>query len=177
LKNGFKNSGWCDSSCTLSTALALSSAVRRRGRIVFVIRPVILAGDRRCQGSRFDFSPFNFMPKNCRWCWGKICESPWYVFFLTGKNGSLAVYSDSASLANYCPIRKTTPWYEKRVFRINPSLLLKINLQNTSTLQLININQMKLFTKDNWGASLIKRGLWQKCCALGLIKLKDVFHF
>jgi hypothetical protein len=40
--------------------------------------------------------------------------------------------------------------YKKRlVSRINPSLLLKINLRNTWTLQLNNINQMKLYTTDN----------------------------
>ena len=51
--------------------------------------------------------------------------------------------------------------HKKRlVFRINPSLLLKIILYNTGTLQQIKFNQMKLYTKDNEGTSLIKRGSW-----------------
>ncbi len=40
--------------------------------------------------------------------------------------------------------------YKKRfVSRVNPSLLLKIKMYNIWTLQFININQMKLSTKDN----------------------------
>jgi hypothetical protein len=40
--------------------------------------------------------------------------------------------------------------YMKRlVSRINPSLLLKMNVYNAVTLQLNNINQMKSYTKDN----------------------------
>ena len=47
--------------------------------------------------------------------------------------------------------------YKKRlVSRINPSFLVKIILYNTWTLQLNKVNQMKLYTKDNQGASLIK---------------------
>ncbi len=41
-------------------------------------------------------------------------------------------------------------FYKKRlVSRIKPSLLLKVILYNTWTLQLINCNQMKLYAKDN----------------------------
>ncbi len=41
-------------------------------------------------------------------------------------------------------LRKHSSLYKKRlVSRINPNLLLKINLQNTWTLQLNNINQIK----------------------------------
>ncbi len=38
---------------------------------------------------------------------------------------------------------------KRLVSRINPSLLLKIILYNSWTLQQIMLNQMKLFTKDN----------------------------
>jgi hypothetical protein len=49
--------------------------------------------------------------------------------------------------------------YKKRlVSSINPSLLLKIISNNTWTLQLNIVNQMKLYTKDNKGASLIMHG-------------------
>ncbi len=47
-------------------------------------------------------------------------------------------------------LQLTQTVYKKRlVSRINQSLLLKINLYNTRTLQLNNINQMKLYTKYN----------------------------
>ncbi len=53
---------------------------------------------------------------------------------------------------------KTYSYKKRLVSRINPSLLLKIILYNTGTLQLNKVNQMKLYTKDNYGTSLIKHG-------------------
>jgi len=41
------------------------------------------------------------------------------------------------------------PQYKRYKKRIIPSLLLKIKMYNTWTLQLININKMKLYTKED----------------------------
>jgi hypothetical protein len=72
--------------------------------------------------------------------------------------------------------------YKKRLAsRINPSLLLWINLQNTWTLKLNNINQIK--SKWNYLQKIIKgpASLSTACdrnvCALRLIKTEGVFHF
>ena len=55
--------------------------------------------------------------------------------------------------------------YEKRlVSRINPSLLLKINLQNTWTLQLNSINQIK--SKWNYLQKIIKGPASFECGSL-----------
>ncbi len=66
--------------------------------------------------------------------------------------------------------------YKKRlVSRINPRLLLKINLQNTWTLQLNNIDQIK--SKLNYLQKIIKGpASWSVAhCALCLIKLWKLF--
>ena len=56
-------------------------------------------------------------------------------------------------------IKSSQTYYKKRlVSRINPSLILNIILYNTWTLQQIKFNQLKFYTKDNQGTSLIKHG-------------------
>ncbi len=72
--------------------------------------------------------------------------------------------------------------YKKRLAsRINPSLLLWINLQNTWTLKLNNINQIK--SKWNYLQKIIKGPASlsmahdRNVCTLRLIKTKGVFHF
>ncbi len=72
--------------------------------------------------------------------------------------------------------------YKKRlVSRINPSLLQKINLQNTWTSQLNNINQIKskwnYLQKVSNGPASLSVARDRNVCALRLIKTKDVFHF
>ncbi len=66
--------------------------------------------------------------------------------------------------------------YEKRLLsRINPSLLLKINLENTWTLQLNGLNQIK--SKRNYLQKIIKGPAslcvvhWWKCLRVALINL------
>jgi hypothetical protein len=62
-------------------------------------------------------------------------------------------YDTSPLVLTYIPVSEQTfeHWQYKKglVYRINPSLLQKINLFNTRRLQLTKFDQMKLYTKDN----------------------------
>jgi hypothetical protein len=90
---------------------------------------------------------------------GKYCSWPELtdithssLLFINGQEWDFVKLSCPANLGSDPDLPRSIPlkWqYKKRlVSSINPSLLLKITLYTTWTLQFNNINQMKLYTKD-----------------------------
>ncbi len=97
----------------------------------------------------------------------KIISLEGFFYFIVNQirqDGCLTIEQHTTYIAINCRGQHWGNNYKKRlVSRINPSLLQKIILYNTWTLQL---NKFKLYTTDSEGTSLIKHGSWIESSSL-----------